>query len=342
MSNKKDIDNSRIQCPEKCPKVSILIPAFNCEKYIGETVNCLLKQTYRNIEVIVVDDGSTDNTSNILKNIADQRFQFVRQSNKGASSARNEAYKLSVGEFIKFMDADDLINSVCIDEQVQKILAKSGCVCSSKWGRFNQDDISTFTFSPEPVWKDLSGVDWIVNSLISNGINMTQPGIFLMPREIINKVGLWNETLNLIDDFEFMTRVIVNASQVLFCEEAVLMYRSGINNTLSRQNSRQHNESAFRAQCLGVKEILKIRNDAESRLACANSLQAWAFNFYPSHLDLYEAVDKQIIELGGSDIKMDGGKFFLLMKGILGWKKAKRLKLFFYKYGYEKLIAFMK
>ena len=103
------------------PLVSICIPSFNSEKYIEETLTSLFNQTYQHLEIIVVDDGSTDNTINKLASIKDSRFTFTVQQNKGASAARNKAYSLSTGEYIKFMDADDLINPDFINAQLNKI-----------------------------------------------------------------------------------------------------------------------------------------------------------------------------------------------------------------------------
>lgn len=310
------------------PLVSICIPAYNSEKYIAETLQCLFGQSYTNVEIIVVDDGSADGTVDILKSITDTRFKYLKQQNKGAAAARNSAFKMSTGEFIKFMDADDLINPDGIKKQVTRIKDNPDCIASSKWGRFFGDDANTFTYTPEIVWKDMPGIDWVVDSLTGHGTNMTQPGIFLIPRNIIQKVGLWNESLSLIDDFEFMTKVIVNCTQLLFCEEAVLMYRSGMENSLSRRGSRKHMESALLSQTLGTKEILKVRDDAKSRKACANSLQVWAYIFYPVHLDLYKKIEQQIDRLGGADIKVKGSKMFVLLSSIFGWRVAKRFKLF--------------
>ena len=310
------------------PLVSVCIPAYNCEKYIAETLDCLFNQTYTNVEVIVVDDGSKDNTVSVLKEIKDPRFRYIVQQNRGAAAARNRAFESSTGEYIKFMDADDLLNADNIKNQVTGISNQQDCIASSKWGRFFSDDVTTFSYTPESIWKDMPGIDWIVDSLKDHGSNMTQPGIFLIPRAIIEKVGLWNESLSLIDDFEFMTKVIVNCRQVLFCDNAVLMYRSGMQGSLSRLISRKHMESAFLAQTLGVKEILKVRNDPQSRLACANSMQLWAFIFYPVHSDLYKKIQTQIDTLGGSDIKVKGSKMFELLSGFFGWRLVKRFKLF--------------
>ena len=310
------------------PLVSVCIPAYNAEKYIGITINSLLQQTYTNIEIIVVDDGSTDNTKRILENIQDKRFKYSTGPNKGASAARNKAFLLSAGAYIKFMDADDLLNRQCIETQLMKIVEKPDCIASSKWGRFFAADISDFKLSPEKIWKDMPGIDWLVNSLIDNGSNMMQPGIFLIPRQIIESAGTWNEALSLIDDFEFMVRVITNSAAVLFCDEAVLLYRNGVAGSLSGRQSEKHMKSAFTSLSLGIEKILKIKNNPQSRLACANIYQNWAYQFYPDHQELLKKTEQQIIKLGGSTICMGGGKMYILLSRLIGWKNAKKLKMF--------------
>jgi glycosyltransferase involved in cell wall biosynthesis len=315
--------------PPNFPLVSVCIPACNAEKYIGITINSLLQQTYTNIEIIVVDDGSTDNTKRILENFKDKRFTYFTGPNKGAAAARNKAFLLSAGAYIKFMDADDLINTICIEEQLLKIIDQPDCIASAKWGRFYEADFSDFKLSPEKVWKNLPGIDWIVDSLINSGGNMMQPGIFLLPRNIIEKAGPWNEGLSLIDDFDYMIRVISHSSCVLFCEEAILMYRSGVFNNLSGKKNSEHMQSAFESLNLGVKRILKVKNDNRSRLACANTYQRWAYQFYPSHQELLQETEKKIKNLGGSNLQIIGSKKYVLLSRLIGWKRARRLRLLF-------------
>jgi glycosyltransferase involved in cell wall biosynthesis len=308
------------------PLVSICIPAYNSEKFILQTLNSVLNQTYKNIEIIVVDDGSCDQTLAILTSIKDHKLKFVSQTNRGASAARNYAYKLSSGTYIKFMDADDVLSNNCVEQQVIGLVNKNDCVASAKWGRFFKNDLSDFQFSPEHVWRNMHGIDWVIDSLVEHGSNMTQPGIFLITKTLIEKAGLWNEELSLIDDFDFMTRILTECHEVIFCEEATLHYRGGMVQSLSMQKSRKDLESALKAQMFGVGAILNKQNTPKSRLACANSLQLWAHEFYPKHLDLYEAVNKKIESLGGSTVKMDGGKLFIALREILGWQTAKRIK----------------
>jgi glycosyltransferase involved in cell wall biosynthesis len=277
----------------------------------------------------VVDDGSKDTTLSILQSFAAKGVKVISQSNQGAAAARNQAYRLSSGDYIKFLDADDVLSENCIEMQVKALVGKSDCVASAKWGRYFKNDLSDFQLSPEKVWRTLPGIDWVIQSLIEHGSNMTQPGIFLIPCPLIEKAGLWNEELSLIDDFDFMTRILVESNEVVFCDHAVLYYRGGMAKSLSMQKSRKDLESAYKAQMAGLAAILRKKNTNDAKLACANSLQLWAFAFYPKHLDLYKRFDQKIKELGGSTVKMDGGKLFILMRNILGWQMAKKIKSIF-------------
>ena len=87
-------------------------------------------------------------------------------------------------------------------------------------------------------------------------------------------------------------------------------------------------KSAFHSLDLGVERILEVKNDAESRLACANTWQKWAYQFYPDHRELCYRTEEKISKLGGSDINIGGGKLYISLSKIIGWKKAKKLKMF--------------
>ena len=99
-------------------KISIIIPLYNKEKTIYETVNSCLSQDYTNIEVVVVDDGSTDNSLNMIKSITDSRLVVKSFPNGGVSAARNRGAKIANGDFLIFIDADDLMLSNCVSTLV--------------------------------------------------------------------------------------------------------------------------------------------------------------------------------------------------------------------------------
>ncbi|HEX3386783.1 MAG TPA: glycosyltransferase family A protein, partial [Mucilaginibacter sp.] len=188
------------------PLVSVCIPVYNAEKYVSEAIESVLNQTYPNIEVIVADDGSSDGTLSVLeRQFRHERIVLCKQQNKGAAAARNLAFLHAKGDLIKFLDADDLISAKTIESQVRAALKHPGCVISGKWGRFYRDDLLTFKLSPETCWQSMESANWLRTSW-GSGRTMTQPGIFLIPRSVIDAAGSWDEKLSLIDDMDFFTR----------------------------------------------------------------------------------------------------------------------------------------
>ena len=102
------------------PKVSIIVPVYNLESYIGNTLRSLLTQTYQNIEIVLVDDGSNDSSLSIIQDFAsqDSRIIYTSQSNGGAAKARNTGLSLATGEFITFVDGDDMLSPTAISDNI--------------------------------------------------------------------------------------------------------------------------------------------------------------------------------------------------------------------------------
>lgn len=105
--------------------VSIIIPCYNAEKYIAETIQSVINQTYKNWELIVVNDGSTDNSMNIIKEFAanDSRISFIDKKNTGVSDARNKGIVLAKGEFIAFLDADDVWGESNLELKINNLIS---------------------------------------------------------------------------------------------------------------------------------------------------------------------------------------------------------------------------
>lgn len=130
---------------EQNNKVSIIIPAYNAERFIERAIFSCLRSTYSNLEIIVVNDGSIDNTKKIVENIIDDRIILINQKNGGVCKARNVGIDVSKGDFIFFLDADDEITEDCIEYCVSNLLeCKADIItCESITGRdLNKQDIN--------------------------------------------------------------------------------------------------------------------------------------------------------------------------------------------------------
>jgi hypothetical protein len=199
-------------------------------------------------------------------------------------------------------------------------------VASAEWARF-YDDPEEATFEPKDVWRDLDPVDWLVTAW-EDGRPMMQPALWLIPRPLLERAGLWNEELSLIDDFEFGSRLLTHSDEVRFTLGARLYYRSGVDGSLSGRDSREHVESAFRSLMDGTQHLLNREDSPRTRGAAANMLQDFIYGYYPDYPDLRAKVRARIDELGGSNLEPKGPLGFELLRPIVGWKLARRLQRF--------------
>jgi glycosyltransferase involved in cell wall biosynthesis len=308
------------------PLISVCMPCYNAGRYVGQALDSVLAQTYPNIEMIVVNDGSKDNCAQVLEQYRGKGVKVVHQENRGQCAAANRAFAESTGEYIKYFDADDLLSPNFIEAQIKRLQGCTDAVASAKWGRFYNDDPATHRIEQEPaLWRDMDPADWLVESWIS-ARSMMQCGLWLIPRQVIERVGGWDESLTLNNDFEFFARILCGVREVLFCADAVLYYRSGTPGCLSSSNSRRAYESQCRTLLTGTGHLLTRRNDARARLAVANTCQQGVYDFYP-HKDLCRTMEQRIAECGGARLRPAGGRIFQTLSMVMGWKLAKRVTL---------------
>lgn len=128
------------------PKVSIIVPVYNAERYLSNCIHSILSQTYDNFELIIVDDGSTDNSKIIYTSISDERLHIIHQNNLGASAARNAGLKKATGEYVTFVDADDTISPKMISTMINTIASSHTdiVICSLKREAVSQPEYTLF------------------------------------------------------------------------------------------------------------------------------------------------------------------------------------------------------
>lgn len=133
--------------------VSIIVPIYNSEKFLYSLLNNLIQQTYKNIEIILVDDGSTDNSLKICNEFKknDNRIKILSKENEGVSVTRNKGIDVATGEYITFLDSDDTLNSKYIEELVNNI--DENCLVRC----FHKNIKNTITYKDEYIRKIVSG-----------------------------------------------------------------------------------------------------------------------------------------------------------------------------------------
>ncbi len=317
-------------------KISVIMPCYNAAQYIESAIRSVLSQTHTNLELIIVNDGSKDQTEKIIKSFDDSRIKYIAQRNSGQCVASNTGLNHSTGDYIKFFDADDVMNEQHLEAQLTRVSENENCVASCAWGRFYDGQEQSAKFVSETVWQDMYSLDWLKASL-GQKYDMMAAWLWLIPRKIMDKAGGWDERLSLNNDFEFSIRLLLNAEKVLFAGGARMYYRSGMTAALSQEKSRARFEAAILSTKLGCEYLLSKENSREMRLLCANRYQEWLFRIYPHYVDLQKELEHKIDLLGGSNRKMDGGKVMRMLDKMIGWKATKRLRLMLQKMGYKKL-----
>jgi glycosyltransferase involved in cell wall biosynthesis len=307
------------------PKVSVLIPCYNAQQYIGETLESVFRQTWSEIEAIVVNDGSVDQSAAVVRSFARSNLQLLEQENRGQTAALNVALAHASGDFVQFLDADDLIEPEKIERQLVRLMEHPRCVASSEWGRFYCSPQET-RLHPEPVWRDLDAIDWLALSR-ANGLNMMLPAIWLIPMPILRSIGPWIEELTLNNDAEYFTRVLLAAERVLFCPGARCHYRSAVPGSLSRRKSISAWTSQFRVIEL-CEAYVRAREDSDRvRRGFAFSWQHLAHASYPYDPALAESALVRARALHSLTIRPGGGPAFNVISRLIGWRAARRLQV---------------
>lgn len=311
------------------PKVSIIIPLFNSEEYISRTLESCLAQTYQNIEIIIVDDGSTDKSLEVVKRYEkqDSRIKVYTQINSGASVARNKAFSFSSGDFIQYLDADDIIDSDKIRLQIEALADfDNNTISFSKWGCFN-NSIKNVVWKYPPVNKNYDDTKQFLVDLWSSGMTVVVHS-WLTPRFLVECSGGWNEKVSTNDDGEFFARIVKSANQIIFVEDSIVYYRKDNLQSLSKQVSRKAIQSN-----LGTFEtyVSVMRNNLEDegvRKSLAYVYSKYLYNLYPEHKDLVKDVKRSLKLLGfDQPIYHPSNRYYLLSKfiGVHGVIRLRKL-----------------
>ena len=316
-------------CRAANPLVSILIPAFNAHEWIGDTIRSAVAQTWPRKEIIVVDDGSHDQTLSIARQFASKDVSVVTQVNEGAAAARNRAFSLCQGDYIQWLDADDLLAPDKIAQQMAAVdqRAGKGTLLSSAWGRFMYR-VHRATFVPTPLWCDLSPVEWLLRKM-GQGLYM-QTATWLVSRDLTDAAGPWNTRLLGDDDGEYFCRVLMASNGTRFVPEARVFYRrSGFNSLSYVGRSERKMEALFASMQLHIGYLRSLENSQRVRGACVKYLQTWLPTFYPDRLDLVKQTEELAASLGGR-LEVPPRlpwKYALIQKGF-GRPLTKRAQIF--------------
>lgn len=308
------------------PLVSVIIPLFNSEQYISETIESVLAQTYQNIEVIVIDDGSTDNSLSVAKAYESEIVHVYHQPNQGAQVARNFGFEVSKGAFIQFLDADDMLSSTKIERQIQALLAyDEDCIATCPVVTFGNGSYNEWR---QPYYHNYeTGFDLLVD-LWGFFAPSWCHACYLTPRRLIEKAGNWDIQLLKNQDGEFFSRVLVNTKSVVFVDGEYMIWRI-------LPTSTSHKASFVKTASVllsynTISSLLLTREDS-NRVRCAIAIAYGSFIINDS--DRYHSTMAlmHLKEMGISPNYRISSRFFRLLKRCLHPRDAMIVFRFFQK-----------
>ncbi len=189
------------------------MPAYNAAPWIADAMESIRAQTWRNKEAIIIDDGSTDETFRIAQRYVSKGVEVITQKNAGACAARNKALSLAQGDFIQWLDADDILSPEKIEHQI-KISAQLSdplVLYTSAWGQFYYR-IAAAKFVRTSLWCNHTPVSWLTRKFKEN-IYMP-PISWLVSRKLTEMAGPWDQRLSQDDDGEYFCRVVCASKEV--------------------------------------------------------------------------------------------------------------------------------
>ena len=210
---------------------------YNCEKYVREAVLSIINQSFKDFEFIIINDGSTDKSREIIENIKDERIKLINNKNKGLTKSLNEAIVLSKGEFIARMDADDFSLNDRFEKQINFLDSNPGISMCGAWADFIDANGNYLKNYKRPVTdKEIIKELLFHNPFIHSTV--------MIRKEVFDKVGLYNESFRFAQDYELWTRIIPKFKTANL-PEVLLKYR-----VLKESITKSKN---FKVRLLGIK-----------------------------------------------------------------------------------------
>jgi len=246
--------------------VSIIIPTYNCQKYIRQAIESALAQTYKNIEIIVVDDGSSDNTREEIDDlISDKKISYIYQSNKGLPGARNTGIEHSKGEYLVFLDSDDVILPEKVTTQVSFMKKHPDvCLVYSRYKYFKNDNLNDVVSHPSALlrgnlYKHLIRANFfIVHSV-------------LVKKACVEKVGRFDESFRAFEDWDLWIRMAESGCMFDYIDKELCLCRL-------RPDS----------MCLDWDRILKSWKKVISKILTTSTSLTPDERFALKHTDIYK------------------------------------------------------
>jgi glycosyltransferase involved in cell wall biosynthesis len=300
------------------------MPAYNAQRWIEQALRSALDQTWRALEVIVVDDGSHDATVKTVRSMRSPRVRLIEQENAGPCVARNRALAQAQGEYVQWLDADDLLAPDKVERQLRRLRADGSehHVAAGPTGTF-RDDPRRANFVPNSCWTDLAPAELLVRKLRDNAHIVIHS--WLIGRQLAEQAGPWDDRLRRTDaDGEYSSRMVARSAGMLFVPDARCYYRKGIVGSLSA--TRHYMEQEQLLLELLFSNLLLLEDSQRTRSACAAWLGLWSRGYCMVHREAPQVALQIAERFGLPAVHTAAPVKFQVTAALLGWERAVRLR----------------
>lgn len=263
----------------KTPLVSIIIPAHNSGSWICETIDNVLSQTYPCREIIIVDDGSTDNTKHLIDAHYGESVKYLYQDNAGPARARNRGIELASGEYIQFLDSDDFLNPEKIARQMAVFTANPECHVVYCDFAFTSEGTDGGVEESPAAYKKKYGTENVFEALLDgNFIVIHSP---LTRTEVIRSCGAFDATLSSDEDYDLWLRIAGKGYRFCFVPEVLAFYRKRGNSVST--NLFKQSKGTLQALNKAKSYRAKLTEQERGKLRCNLSREyGWTSRHYLS------------------------------------------------------------
>lgn len=309
--------------------VSVIIPAYNAGRYIADTLKSVRNQTYRNLQIIVVDDGSNDTTRDVVisQKEQDERIEYAYQGNAGCSGAKNTGLQMAKGEYIQYLDADDLLSVDKIELQVAALASTTDKLAVSRTLVFqNSVQDASIEIDPQYLLSSDNPTDFLIR--LYGGYDgrggMIQPNAFLLPVAVVQKIGPWDVSLSPSpdEDGEYFCRAVLASKGVVVTGGTNYYRKIAGSGSLSNKKSHTHALGAFRSIQLKTEHLLRTENSELARTVMARQLANCAYLYGRDYPDVVDECEKELSKLGFHSFPVVGGANFIRLSRFVGFKAS--------------------
>lgn len=299
---------------EKKSGVSIIVPVYNVEEWLKECIESLIQQTYSQYEIILINDGSTDNSGKICNEFAsiNPLIKVLHQDNKGVSAARNNGLKHAKGKYIVFVDPDDIVSEKYLEILVNTIENSNSDMAIANYciefGEFLENDIGKI------VTKDIE-VEYLLEHILDGKSYDSYLWNRIFIRNIINENCIWfNENISIWEDLCFIVNYLKFTKKCVYINCVLYFYRQRCNSAINGNSI-----DKIKSKVEVCSELMKINNDKKSLLY---SKAAYLYTIYLTEYGFFLSKNKLLTKKQASEICNELKKY----KGIRPYSIKYRIK----------------